>query len=174
MTATAPPMWPPIEVSLMTNVRNRLISNEPMEVFIGFRVTVTEQAERLDKLMVEIAELTARVGSKPRNSSKPPSSEGYTKPAPKSRRVRSGNKPGKQTGTPGKHLPRRDTADQMATHIPHVCAGCGHSLDEAPVVGEVSRQVLVSHLALCRVLNTSPSDADARVGPKRLASSRRG
>lgn len=92
--------------------------------------------------MVQVAELKARVGMNPRNSSSPPSSEGYSKPSPKSRRVRSGKKPGKQAGDPGKHLPRRDTPDRMVTHEPDVCSGCGDSLDPtSPLVGESSRQV---------------------------------
>ena len=101
-----------------------------------------KQAKRIDQLMVQVAELKARVGMNPRNSSEPPSSEGYSKPSPKSRRVRSGRKPGKQPGDPGKHLPRRDIPDEMVTHEPEVCSGCGDSLDpDAPLVGESSRQV---------------------------------
>jgi hypothetical protein len=57
---------------------------------------VTEQAKVIEKLGLEIVELRARLGMNSRNSSKPPSSDGYEKPAPKSRRVRSGKKPGKQ------------------------------------------------------------------------------
>jgi transposase len=50
-----------------------------------------------------IAELEARLNQSPRNSSKPPSSEGLAKPAPKPRslRKRSGRKPGGQDGHKG-------------------------------------------------------------------------
>ena len=105
------------------------------------RSTVAKQVELIDKLMVEVAELKARVEMNPRNSSKPPSSEGYAKPSPKSRRVRGANKPGKQPGTPGKHLRRRNSLDEVITHEPVVCSGCGHHLHQAPVVGETARQV---------------------------------
>ena len=63
------------------------------------RATVGEQTGLIEKLRVEIAELRARLNMNSRNSSNPPSSDGYAKPAPRSRRKRSGKKPGKQPGT---------------------------------------------------------------------------
>ena len=68
------------------------------------RALVVAQAALIEKLTVEIAELRARLDMNSRNSSKPPSSDGYGKPAPKSRRRRSGKAPGKQPGDPGRHL----------------------------------------------------------------------
>ena len=76
-----------------------------------------------------------------RNSSKPPSSDGYAKPAPKSRRTRSGKGPGKQPGDPGRHLAQRDDPDVTLIHSPRHCAGCGNDLADAAVVGMVRRQV---------------------------------
>ena len=55
-------------------------------------------------LEARIVDLEARLRSNSSNSSKPPSSDWYSKPAPKSRRRRSGRKPGKQPGAPGQHL----------------------------------------------------------------------
>jgi transposase len=55
------------------------------------------------RLVAENAELKARLNMNSRNSSKPPSSDGYAKPSPKSRRVISGKKPGKQPGDKGHH-----------------------------------------------------------------------
>jgi transposase len=49
---------------------------------------------RVAALSAEVADLRARVGQNPRNSSKPPSSEALAKPAPKSLRRRSGPGPG--------------------------------------------------------------------------------
>jgi len=76
-----------------------------------------------------------------KNSSKPPSSDGYTKPAPKSRRRRSGKKPGKQPGAPGKNLPPVAEPDEIIDHTPERCEGCGDDLRSAPVTGEIRRQV---------------------------------
>ncbi len=63
------------------------------------------------------------------------------KPAPKSRRVRSGKKPGKQPGDPGKHLAQRPDPDVVATHAPKTCSGCGNDLSDAPVDSVATRQV---------------------------------
>jgi hypothetical protein len=64
-------------------------------------------------LRVRIEELERQLRSNSRNSSKPPSSDGYTKPAPKSRRQRSGKNPGKQPGDPGHHLAQRPDPDAV-------------------------------------------------------------
>lgn len=105
------------------------------------RALVATQAALIEKLTVEIAELRARVDMNSRNSSKPPSSDGYAKPAPKSRRGRSGKNPGKQPGDPGRHLAQRADPDATATHIPTTCGGCGKGLGDADVTGTIRRQV---------------------------------
>jgi transposase len=98
------------------------------------RATIAEQA-------AEIAELRARLNMNSRNSSKPPSSDGYAKPAPKSRRKRSGKKPGKQPGDPGRHLAQRSDPDVTKVHPPSTCESCGSDLGDAQVTGRVVRQV---------------------------------
>lgn len=107
----------------------------------ALRATVSEQAEMIVRLIAENAELRARLGVNSKNSSKPPSSDGYTKPAPKSRRGRSGNKPGKQPGAPGHNLAAAADPDIVVDHVPGRCGGCGNDLAGAPVTGEVRRQV---------------------------------
>lgn len=59
------------------------------------------------------------------NSSKPPSSDGYSKPAPKSLRVKSGKKPGGQPGHKGHGLAKIE-ADRVEEirHYPKQCLGC--------------------------------------------------
>jgi transposase len=47
----------------------------------------------LGRAQERIAELEARLAQTPRNSSKPPSSEGLAKPAPRSLRKKSGRRP---------------------------------------------------------------------------------
>jgi transposase len=93
------------------------------------------------KLEARIAELEDRLRLNSQNSSKPPSSDGYSKPAPKSRRKRSGKKPGKQPGDPGRHLAERDVPDARRTHTPERCRACGGDLSDAEVTGATRRQV---------------------------------
>ena len=107
----------------------------------SLRAMVVEQVKAIEKLGFEIVELRARLGMNSRNSSKPPSSDGYIKPAPKSRRGRSGNKQGKQRGAVGKNLAPTTDPDEIVNHEPDHCQGCGESLFDAPVVGDVRRQV---------------------------------
>ena len=95
----------------------------------------------VEKLTAEIAELRARLNRSSRNSSKPPSSDGYAKPAPKSRRRRSGKKPGKQPGDPGRHLAQRADPDATKVHVPSTCENCGRDLSDAEVTATVRRQV---------------------------------
>ena len=105
------------------------------------RSLLTEQAKAIEKLGLENVELRARLGMNSRNSSKPPSSDGYDKPAPKSRRVRSGKKPGKQPGDPGHHLAQRVDPDDTKIHPPENCDKCGKDLSDAEVSGVIRRQV---------------------------------
>lgn len=108
---------------------------------VSLGLVMAEQAKTIEKLSLEIVELRARLGMNSRNSSKPPSSDGYEKPAPKSRRVRSGKKPGKQPGDAGHHLAQRADPDATAIHRPVTCATCGEDLSEASVSGIITRQV---------------------------------
>lgn len=86
------------------------------------------------------AQLTATRATS-RTSSKPPSSEGYTKPAPTSRRTRSGRRPGGQAGGAGTTLRQVQDPDEVFEYAPSACGGCGSSLTDAPVVAVAARQV---------------------------------
>ncbi len=92
-------------------------------------------------MRAEMTELLVRLSMTSRNSSKPPSSDGYTKPAPKSRRVRSGLKPGKQPGDPGHHLAQRTDPDATVIHAPPTCGHCGDDLTNAELTETITRQV---------------------------------
>ena len=89
------------------------------------RALVAELTEMNRVLTGRVAELEARLGQSPRNSHKPPSSEGYDKPAPRSRRERTDRKPGGQPGHEGKTLRQVGSPDEIVVHSPAVCTGCG-------------------------------------------------
>jgi transposase len=101
---------------------------------------VAENAE----LRSQVAELKAKLGQNSRNSSRPPSSDGYSKRSPKKRslRERSGRKPGGQEGHEGAHLERVEVPDRRIPHEPGFCGGCGRGLADGEELpdGE-SRQV---------------------------------
>ena len=55
---------------------------------------IAQRDQQIDELTGRVGELEQRAGSNSRNSSKPPSSDGYAKPKPKSRRQPRLRKPG--------------------------------------------------------------------------------
>jgi len=100
------------------------------------------QAERIEQLEADVAELRRQLGQNSRNSSRPPSADSpFTKPAPKSLRRKSGRKPGGQPGHPGSTLAMVGNPNQRRRHEPGPCTGCGASLAGAPEVGMERRQV---------------------------------
>ena len=103
---------------------------------------VVRQAERIEQLEAEVAELHRQLGQNSRNSSKPPSSDSpFTKPAPKSLRRRSGRKPGGQPGHRGSTLALVDDPNERKRYEPGPCTGCGTDLRGAPEVSVERRQV---------------------------------
>lgn len=100
-----------------------------------------ELRQRIDELYQYVAELEQRLKMNSSNSSKPPSSDGYTKPAPKSLRTKSGRKPGGQKGHAGSYLAQVDSPDEVIEHMPASCRACGADLARDRVQGFAGRQV---------------------------------
>ena len=101
--------------------------------------TIAQLQARIAEQDAEIAELRRHLAASSRNSSRPPSSDGLDKPAPKSLRGRSGRKPGGQPGREGRTLWQVDTPDEVVAHEPGACAGCG-----AVTRRSVSRSIMPS------------------------------
>jgi transposase len=92
----------------------------------------------------QVKELKDRLALNSRNSSKPPSSDGLAKPAPKSLRRKTGRKPGGQPGHVGRTLQPVAQPDHTRLHrldrCP--CGRCqGRSLRDQPVLDYEKRQV---------------------------------
>lgn len=103
---------------------------------------VVRQAERIDRLEAEVAELKRQLGQNSRNSSRPPSSDSpFAKPVPESLRRKSGKKPGGRPGHPGATLALVADPNEWKRHEPGACRGCGAGLADAPEVGVERRQV---------------------------------
>ena len=110
-----------------------LLAERDAEV-AGLRALVAE-------LQAQVADLAARAGQNSKNSSKPPSSDGLDKPAPKSLRGKSGRKPGRPKGQPGATMRLTDRPDHVVRHDPACCGRCGGDLSGARETGMVRRQV---------------------------------
>jgi transposase len=103
---------------------------------------VMAQARQIEELRAEVAELKRQAGRNSQNSSTPPSADGLAKPPPRSMRVRSGRRPGKQDGAAGFHLAQVAEPDGRVKHFPVWCGGCARRLRRKDRVGEpVRRQV---------------------------------
>ena len=84
------------------------------------------QTQLIAQLNQTIHELKEQLNKNSKNSSKPPSSDGFKKPAPKSLRKPSGKKVGGQNGHPGTHLAVITAPDETIKHMPSACEGCPH------------------------------------------------
>lgn len=127
-------------------IRARLAERDRENTLLGeenaaLRKTETALRGQLAALVERVAELERRLGQNPRNSHRPPSSEGYDKPAPRSRRTRSDRRPGGQPGHEGTTLCQVATPDELVRHRPPTCSGCGALLADAPVASTEARQV---------------------------------
>lgn len=140
-----------------------------------------DQREMIASLTARLNELQEQLAKNSRNSSKPPSSDGFTKPSPKSLRGKSTKKPGGQKGHPGTTLSFVENPDRVILHSPKECQGCGGTLcgQGGEVLGYERRQVVdLPPLALevsehrvqrkrcleCGVTTTSPFPKEASAG----------
>ena len=98
--------------------------------------------DSLAALQAQVESLAAQVKANSRNSSRPPSSDGLSKPAPKSLRGKSGRKPGRPKGQPGATMQLTDHPDKRVRHRPAKCGCCGKSLKGAEVTAVERRQVI--------------------------------
>jgi transposase len=118
---------------------------------VSLRAELAETRAGLEQAQQRIAELEARLKQTPRNSSKPPSSEGLGKPAPRSLRKKSGRRPGGQDGHEGTTLSQVAQPDREQRHEPGCCGRCGAGLAGRPVTGVERRQVFDLPLVKIRV-----------------------
>ncbi|MGG6263192.1 IS66 family transposase [Leptolyngbya sp. AN03gr2] len=87
-----------------------------------------------------VESLENQVAKNSRNSSKPPSGDGF-KPQPKSQRRKSERSSGGQKGHPGQTLEWSSEVDEVIVHSVEACEVCGSSLGEVAVESWDVRQV---------------------------------
>ena len=88
------------------------------------------------ELVARVEELERRLGQNSRNSNRPPSSEGYAKPAPKSRRQRGRRGSGGQPGHPGTTLAQVEDPDRHTSLATCTPSGIYHRGATRPVPAE--------------------------------------
>jgi transposase len=101
---------------------------------------VESLVERINRLEARVEALENQLSKNSRNSSKPPSGDGFGKRT-KSLRRASERPSGGQPGHPGTTLEWRAAPDVMEIHPVSQCAGCGLSLVGVAVADWESRQV---------------------------------
>jgi transposase len=90
--------------------------------------------EQIKALQETVKQFQSRRNMNSRNSSKPPSSDGLNKPAPKSLRVAGQNPTGGQKGHPGCTLSQAAEPDKIVVHgVPDQCQACHGKLPFAYV-----------------------------------------
>lgn len=97
--------------------------------------------DRAKELELQVADLQRRLNQNSNNSGKPPSSDGYQKPNPKSLRGKSGKKSGGQPGHKAHWLEMSNHPDHVITHEVKNCEYCHCDLTDAPALSEDKRQV---------------------------------
>jgi transposase len=104
---------------------------------------IEQQATRINELEEKFKSLEVTINKNSHNSSKPPSTDSFAreKPNPKSSRIKSGKKPGGQSGHVGKTLTLVDNPDKITVHKVKKCKNCGKNLEDEIATDHERRQV---------------------------------
>jgi transposase len=105
----------------------KLEKEEIVDILLALIAKLAELTETVRRQSEEIAELRGRLNQNSKNSSKPPSSDGFRKP--KSLREPSGKKAGGQQGHEGNGFRMTQEPDDTIQHIPTQCTGCPKAAD---------------------------------------------
>jgi transposase len=95
----------------------------------------------IQHLEERIKKLEDQLSKNSNNSSKPPSSDGFNKPNPKSLRQKGQRTTGGQPGHKGSQLAKHQNPDIIIYHTPLLCNKCGFSLADVKSEQDEARQV---------------------------------
>jgi transposase len=142
---SVPPTLPP-ELASLTFMVQRLLRrvDEQADVIRRQQETLEQQKAQIQEQAATIQTLRDQLAKDSRNSSKPPSSDGYQKPpVPRTRSLRrSGEKQtGGQLGHTGRRLEPVAQPNHVEVHPVTACEHCHTSLAEVPVTDYKKRQV---------------------------------
>ncbi len=116
--------------SAFSGLQDNVFDSLPESVRFYIRyleTTMQQQQARIQQLEARVHELEARLSKNSSNSSKPPGSDGFKKKT-KSLRGTTDKKQGAQQGHIGRGLAQVSNPDQIVTHVPSNCQGCGCNL----------------------------------------------
>lgn len=111
-----------------------------VNLVIKQQIQIDLQAAEIKSLLLKNTELQDCIAKNSKNSGKPPSTDGYEKPTPKSRRKKSGKKVGGQLGHKGLTLEMTDNSDIIEYHTVDICKKCGKDISEVIPDEHKSRQ----------------------------------
>jgi transposase len=120
-------MQPPIDLSSLSHSQKDTL--------------ILQLFDHINQLSQELKELKSQISKNSRNSSKPPSSDGYNRPKPKSRRTKSGKRSGGQIGHKGHTLKQVAHPDHIIEHPVRNCDHCGTDLSQQDIDRYELRQV---------------------------------
>lgn len=111
------------------------------EIRAAYRQGEEAIVQLFERLIQELQAQQDRLNKNSKNSSKPPSSDGFKKHRTKSTRKTGSKKSGGQKGHKGHTLEPSENPDHTEVHKVGQCAMCGVTLEDTEVVGYQKRQV---------------------------------
>jgi transposase len=126
---------------MISDQLQQTISKLPEESRLLLDAIVVYYESKVQQLEARIKELEDQVSKNSRNSSKPPSTDEFYKPAPKSLREKTGRKAGGQKGHNGTNLKMVASPDIVERHEVSVCSCCQRSLGRKEADSIERRQV---------------------------------
>lgn len=111
------------------------------EIRAAYRQGEEAIIQLFERLIQELQAQQDRLNKNSKNSSKPPSSDGFKKHRTKSTRKTGSKKSGGQKGHKGHTLEPSENPDHTEVHKVGQCAMCGVTLEDTEVVGYQKRQV---------------------------------
>ncbi len=113
-----------------------------VQLVSGLFICIQELVDRIQKQDEIIQGLRDQIAKNSKNSSKPPSSDGYKKPQPTSlRKLSASKKNGGQKGHEGYTLKAVEEPDHTQTYLVKECSSCHAVLEDEQVIGYEKRQV---------------------------------
>jgi transposase len=128
----------------MEPIRN-LSEDEISAIYRQGEGVVVALIQSMNETIIQLAKrvqiLEDQLAKNSKNSGKPPSTDGYSKPAPKSLRKRHQKKSGGQAGHPGNTLKAVENPDIIELHQLNECHHCQQELSEVDTKEHETRQV---------------------------------